>query len=154
MIVFDGLEDLRGYVGKTLGTSAPLLITQEMVDAFAENTADRYWIHIDPERAAETDFGGTIAHGLFTLSLGPQFSYTLYEIRGVAVGLNYGYGKVRFPAPLPVGSELQMAAELTACAEAPGGALVTFTQTFIRVGKEKPVCVAEALLRIFTRDPS
>lgn len=153
MIVFDGIDDIRRHAGETLGPSRPVTITQEMIDAFATTTADLYWIHTDPERAAGTEFGGTIAHGLLTLSLGPRFSYELYEIRGIGVGLNYGYGKVRFPAPLPVGSELRMTATITACDDAVGGALVTFLQTFERVGHQKPVCVAEALLRLLTGEP-
>jgi acyl dehydratase len=154
MIVFNGIDEIRAHVGETLGPSQSVLITQKMIDAFATTTADMYWIHTDPQRAAtDTEFGGTIAHGLLTLSLGPRFSYELYEITGIAVGLNYGYGKVRFPAPLPVGSELRMTATLASCDAVPGGALVTFLQTFERVGHDKPVCVAEALLRLVTGEP-
>jgi acyl dehydratase len=150
MIVFEGIPDLVARVGEELGTSAPLLITQEAIDAFAETTGDRYWIHVDPARAAATPFGSTIAHGLLTLSLGPRFGYELYEIRGVAMGVNYGYARVRFPAPLPVGSLLRMRATLSAVEEVPGGATVTIAQAFEREGGDKPVCVADAMLRLFS----
>ncbi|MDX6687119.1 MAG: hypothetical protein QOF86_3247, partial [Baekduia sp.] len=98
--VINGLDDLKQRVGEELGVSDWLEVTQEAIDAFADATGDHQWIHVDPERAKETPFGGTIAHGLYTLSLGPQFSYAIFEVAGVAFGLNYGYNKVRFPAPL------------------------------------------------------
>jgi acyl dehydratase len=112
-------------------------------------TGDHQWIHTDPERAAQTPFGGTIAHGLYTLSLGPKFSYEVMDVQGFAFGVNYGYGKVRFPAPLPVGSKVRMRATLTNVDDVPGGIQITVTQTFEREGGEKPVCVAESLARLF-----
>lgn len=150
MIVFEGVEDLRARVGGELGITAPHLITQDEIDAFATATGDNHWIHTDAERAQAAPFGSTIAHGLLTLSLGPRFSYELFEIRGIEFGVNYGYGKVRFPAPLPVGSRVRMRATLTAVEDFPDGALVTITQRFEREGTDKPVCVAEALLRVFS----
>jgi acyl dehydratase len=147
--VINGLDDLKGRVGEELGVSDWVEVTQDAIDAFAADTGDHQWIHVDPERAKDTPFGGTIAHGLYTLSLGPQFSYALFEVTGVAFGLNYGYNKVRFPAPLPVGSRVRMRATLTAAEDVPGGVQFTVTQTFEREGGDKPVCVAEALARVY-----
>jgi acyl dehydratase len=147
--VINGLDDLKARVGQELGVSDWLEVTQEAIDAFADATGDHQWIHVDPERAKETPFGGTIAHGLYTLSLGPQFSYALFEVTGVAFGLNYGYNKVRYPAPLPVGSKVRMRAELTAADDIPGGIQLTVTQTFEREGGDKPVCVAESVSRVY-----
>jgi acyl dehydratase len=124
-------------------------VTQERIDAFAESTEDFQWIHVDAERAKDTPFGGTIAHGLFTLSLGPRFSYELFEVSGFTFGLNYGYGKVRFPAPVPVGSRLRMRATLQAVEDVPGGVQFAILQTFEIEGGAKPVCVAEALARAY-----
>jgi acyl dehydratase len=147
--VINGLDELKSKVGEELGVSDWIDVTQEAVDAFAEATGDHQWIHVDPERAKDTPFGGTIAHGLYTLSLGPQLSYSLFEVQGVAFGLNYGYNKVRYPAPLPVGSKVRMRAALTAADDIPGGLQITVTQTFERDGGDKPVCVAESVSRIY-----
>jgi acyl dehydratase len=147
--VINGLDDLKSRVGEELGVSDWLEVTQEAIDAFADATGDHQWIHVDPERAKDTPFGGTIAHGLYTLGLGPQFSYSLFEVAGVAFGLNYGYNKVRFPAPLPVGSRVRMRATLSAADEVPGGVQFMVTQTFEREGGDKPVCVAESLTRVY-----
>ncbi len=145
-----GIDELKAHVGQELGVSDWYEVTQETIDRFAEVTQDFQWIHVDLERAKETPFGGTIAHGLFTLSLGPKFSYEILDVQGFAFGVNYGYDKVRFPAPLPVGSKVRMRATLTKVDEVPGGVQFTVTQTFEREGGEKPVCVAESLARAFT----
>jgi acyl dehydratase len=147
--VINGLDELKSKVGRELGVSDWHEVTQEELDAFAQITGDDQWIHVDPERAAETPFGGTIAHGLFTLSLGPKFSYALYAIEGVTFGLNYGYNKVRFPAPLPVGSKVRMRATVTGVEDVAGGVQLTVTQTFEREGGDKPVCVAESVARLY-----
>jgi len=147
--VINGLDELKRRVGQELGVSDWLEVTQEAVDAFADATGDHQWIHVDPARAKETPFGGTIAHGLYTLSLGPRFSYTLFEISGVAFSINYGYDKVRFPAPLPVGSKVRMRATLTKADDVAGGVQLTVTQTFERDGGDKPVCVAESVSRVY-----
>jgi len=149
MLTINGIDELRGKVGEELGVSPWQDVTQDAIDKFADVTGDHQWIHVDPERAAETPFGGTIAHGLYTLSLGPQFSYDLYSVEGIAFGLNYGYGKVRFPAPLPIGSKVRMRATLTAVDDVAGGVQVTVTQTFEREGGDKPVCVAESIARLY-----
>ena len=144
-----GIDEMKAAVGQELGVSDWHEVTQEAINAFAEVTQDFQWIHVDVERAKETPFGGTIAHGLYTLSLGPKFSYEIVDVQGFVFGVNYGYDKVRFPAPLPVGSRVRMRATLTAVDDVPGGVQFSITQTFEREGHEKPVCVAESLSRVY-----
>jgi acyl dehydratase len=150
MLTISGIDELRAKVGEELGVSEWHAVTQEAINAFADATGDHQWIHVDPERAAQTPWGSTIAHGLYTLSLGPQFTFALFTIEGFAFGLNYGYNKVRFPAPLPVDSRVRMRATLSSVDDVPGGVQFTITQTFEREGEEKPVCVAEAVSRMYT----
>jgi acyl dehydratase len=150
MLTISGIDELRTKVGEELGVSEWHEVTQDEIDAFADATGDHQWIHVDPERAAETPFGSTIAHGIYTLSLGPRFTFALFTIEGFAFGLNYGYNKVRFPAPLPVDSRLRMRATLASVDDVPGGVQLTITQTFEREGEEKPVCVAESVARMYT----
>jgi acyl dehydratase len=144
-------SDLRALVGAVLGPTGWYRVDQAQVDAFAEATEDRQWIHIDPERAASSPLGGTIVHGLFTLSLGPRFVEELISFDGFAHSLNYGYGKVRFPAPFLVGSRVRMHLEIEAVAEVPNGFQLTSLQTFECEGSGKPVCVAESLARFVER---
>ena len=150
MLTISGIDELRAKVGEELGVSDWHLVTQDEIDAFADATGDHQWIHVDPERAAQTPWGSTIAHGLYTLSLGPKFTFAMFTIEGFALGLNYGYNKVRFPAPLPVNSRLRMRATLSSVDDVPGGVQLTITQTFEREGEEKPVCVAEAVSRMYS----
>jgi acyl dehydratase len=149
MLTITGTQDLQERVGQELGVSDWQTIAQADIDRFAEATGDFQFIHVDPERAAQTPFGTTIAHGLLTLSLGPKLSYEIYALEGFAFAVNYGYGKVRFPAPVPVDSKLRMRATLTAVDEVSGGLQLTITQTFEVDGGEKPVCVAESLVRVY-----
>jgi len=149
MLTITGTEDLRGRVGQELGVSGWQTIDQAAIDRFAEATGDFQFIHVDPEKAAATPFGGTIAHGLLTLSLGPKLSYGIYALEGFAFAVNYGYGKVRFPAPVPVGSRLRMRATLAAVDEVSGGLQLTIAQAFEVDGGDKPVCVAESLVRVY-----
>src|SRR5213596_1686683 len=107
MRTITGLDELKQAEGEELGVSDWHEVSQDDINAFADITGDHQWIHVDPERARDTPFGGTIAHGLYTLSLGPKFTFELFSIDGFAFGLNYGYGKVRFPAPVPVGSRVR-----------------------------------------------
>ncbi len=145
----NGIDELKSRVGDELGVSDWREVTQQDIDAFAEVTGDDQWIHVDPERAKDTPFGGTIAHGYFTLSLAPVFSYELFQLTGVAMGINYGANKVRFPAPLPVGSRVRMRMQLQDVEDIAGGAQMTMLLTFEREGGEKPVCVAETLSRVY-----
>ncbi|MDW5593352.1 MaoC family dehydratase [Conexibacter stalactiti] len=149
MITLNGIDDIKARVGQELGVSDWDDVTQEKIDAFADATGDHQWIHVDPERAAQTPFGGTIAHGYYTLSLAPKFSYALYEVTNVAFALNYGVNKVRFPSPLPVGSRVRMRATIASVDDIPGGIQMATALTFERDGGEKPVCVAETLVRIY-----
>src|SRR5437763_1938199 len=107
MITLTGMEELRAHVGQELGTSSWHLVTQEEIDAFADITGDHQWIHVDVERAKASPFGGTIAHGYYTLSLAPRVLDEVWDLQGFAFGLNYGLNRVRFPAPLPVGSRVR-----------------------------------------------
>jgi acyl dehydratase len=150
MLTISGIDELRAKVGEELGVSEWQEVTQEAIDAFADATGDHQWIHVDPERAAQTPWGSTIAHGLYTLSIGPKFTFDMFTIEGFAFGLNYGYNKVRFPAPLPVNSRVRMRATLSSVDDVPGGVQLTITQTFEREGEQKPVCVAEAVSRMYT----
>jgi acyl dehydratase len=150
MLTLNGLDEVKAYVGKELGVSDWLLVTQEKIDAFAEVTGDDQFIHVDPERARLTPFASTIAHGYFTLSLAPRFSYDMFKFEGFAFGINYGLNRVRFPAPLPVGQRVRMRAVLKAVEDIAGGAQITTELTFEREGAEKPVCVAESLSRVYT----
>ncbi|HSD77538.1 MAG TPA: MaoC family dehydratase [Solirubrobacteraceae bacterium] len=150
MLTINGIDELEARVGEELGVSSWHEVTQADIDAFADVTGDHQWIHVDAERAAQTPLGGTIAHGLYTLSLGPRFTYELFSIDGFAFALNYGFGRVRFPAPLPVGSKVRMRATLAGVEDVRGGVQVTVTQTYEREGGEKPVCVAESLARFYT----
>ena len=149
MLTLTGLEEVKSHIGKELGVSDWLLVTQETIDEFARVTGDDQWIHIDVERAKQSPFGGTIAHGYYTLSLAPRFSYDMFSFEGFAFGVNYGLNRVRFPAPLPVGDRVRMRAKLAAVEEVPGGAQITTELTFEREGAEKPVCVAESLARVY-----
>jgi acyl dehydratase len=150
MLTLTGVDEIRAQVGRELGVSDWHEVTQDSVNEFAQATGDDYWIHLDPERAAETPFGGTIAHGYYTLSLGPMFTYAMFALEGFLLGVNYGVNRVRFPAPMPVGGRVRMRAKLLSAEEVPGGLQLTVEQTFEREGGEKPVCVAEALTRVFT----
>jgi acyl dehydratase len=152
MRTITGLQELKDAKGDELGPSGWHEVTQADVDAFAEVTGDHQWIHVDPERAAQTPFGGTIAHGYYTLSLAPRFSEQILSLEGFAFGINYGLNKVRFPAPLPVGSKVRMRAGVAEVEDIAGGAQLTLELTFEREGGDRPVCVAESLARVYTAE--
>jgi acyl dehydratase len=144
----NGIAELKTLVGEHLGYSPYVEITQEQVNTFADATGDHQWIHVDPERAKAGPFGGPIAHGYLTLSLGPALVPTIVRVEGVSLAVNYGLGKVRFPAPVPVGSRVRLGIELTALDRiAEGTAQVTMTFTFEVVDAPKPACVAEVIFR-------
>ncbi|MEV8094634.1 MaoC family dehydratase [Streptomyces sp. TLI_235] len=149
LTTFASLADLKAAVGTELGTSEWHTIGQEQVNLFAEATGDHQWIHVDPERAQASPFGGTIAHGYLTLSLIPVLAKECYGVEGIAMALNYGSEKVRFPSPVPVGTAVRATAELVSADEVPGGvqALVRFTIT--SEGSAKPHCVAETITRFY-----
>src|SRR5215208_3534123 len=149
MRVFRSLDELTAAVGEEIGPTDWLTVTQERVDAFADATGDHQWIHVDPERAKDTPFGGTIAHGYYTLSLASRFIEELLKVDGVAMMVNYGLNKVRFPAPLPVGDRVRMHLRLAGVDDIEGGVQLTSELTFEREGGDKPVCVAESLARAY-----
>src|SRR5215216_4073337 len=142
MRTITGLEELKAAEGDELGVSGWHQVSQKDIDAFADVTGDRQWIHVDPERAKETPFGGTIAHGYYTLSLAPRFSEQILKLEGFAFAVNYGLNKVRFPAPLPVGGKVRMKGKVAAVEPIQGGAQLTLELTFEHEGSGKPVCVA------------
>jgi len=148
---FQGIDEVRAAVGRHLGWSDWVTITQEQVNTFADATGDHQWIHVDPERAAaESPFGGPIAHGYLTLSLTNLFLPQVVEVQNVSLGVNRGTGKVRFPAPVPVGSRLRGGVELVAVDDVAGGIDTTMVITVEREGADKPVCVVESLSRYLT----
>jgi acyl dehydratase len=149
MLTITGLEELRAKLGEELGVSDWHEVTQDEVDAFAKVTGDDQWIHVDPVRARQTPFGGTIAHGYYTLSLHPRFAKQLLRFEGFAFAVNYGLDRVRFPAPLPVGNRVRMRITLLAVDDVLGGAQITMKLTFEGEGALKPVCVAESLTRVY-----
>jgi acyl dehydratase len=149
MRTITGMDELRRASGETLGTSGWHEVTQDAIDAFADVTGDHQWIHVDPERAKDTPFGGTIAHGYYTLSLAPMLTEQVMRLEGFAFAVNYGLNRVRFPAPVPVDSKVRMTARLATLEDIPGGAQMTLELTFEREGGEKPVCVAETLARVY-----
>ena len=144
------IEELRALVGQELGVGPWLEITQARVDAFADVTGDHQYIHVDPKRAAATPFGGTIAHGYYTLSLGPRFLEEILAVEGFDMAINYGLDRVRFPSPLPVGDRVRMRLAIERVDEISGGVQMKTKLTFERAGggdDAKPVCVAESLTR-------
>ena len=147
MRTFEKLADLATLVGEEIGLSDWTPIDQARIQRFADATDDQQWIHIDPVRAAAGPFGATIAHGFLTLSLLPKFFQQSYTVSDTRMALNYGLGKVRFPAPVPVDSRLRGRFKLLAFEPIAGGAQLTVEVTVEREGSSKPVCVAESLTR-------
>ncbi|MFI2633516.1 MaoC family dehydratase [Streptomyces collinus] len=147
--IFTSVDDLKSAVGEQLGYTDWLDIDQKRIDLFAEATGDHQWIHVDPEKAAAGPFGTTIAHGYLTLSLLPLFGPQLIAVEGVKMGVNYGTNKVRFPAPVPVGSRLRATAAISAVEEVQDGVQVAVAFSVEREGGDKPVCVAESVARYY-----
>jgi len=144
---FRDASELHAAKGQHLGFSDWLEITQERVNQFADATGDHQWIHVDPERAKDGPFGGTIAHGYLTLSITNMFLSKLLRVPGASMGINYGANKVRFPAPCPVGSRIRMGCEILDVEDVAGGVQVITRNTVEVEGDEKPVCVVEAISR-------
>ncbi len=143
--VFSSLDEFKAAVGTELGTSDWVTVTQEQINTFADATGDHQWIHVDPEAAAKGPFGTTIAHGYLTLSLLPVFAQSIYEVQNLAMGVNYGANKVRFPNPVPVDSRLRATATLKEIADIPIGTQATISFVVEREGAEKPAVVAEVV---------
>ena len=148
LTTFDGIDEVRAAAGRHLGYSSWLDVDQERVNRFAEATGDHQWIHVDVERAtAESPFGGPIAHGYLTLALTNLFLPEVVEVANISLGVNRGTGRIRFPAPVPVGSRLRGGVELVSVVDIAGGIDTTMVITVEREGSEKPVCVVESLSR-------
>ncbi|MEX3650037.1 dehydratase [Mycobacterium vulneris] len=147
MKVFSGLDEFVAAQGSELGPTEWMEITQERVNLFADATDDHQWIHVDPEKAASGPFGGTIAHGLLTLSLLPHFTHQLYRVDNVKLAVNYGYNKVRFITPVRVGAKVRARAAITDVAQLDGAVQATMTVTVEIEGSEKPAAVAESIVR-------
>ena len=145
------LAELKSLIGQEVALSDWLEITQDRVNRFADATGDHQWIHLDVERARkESPYGTTIAHGFLTLSLLPMLFEQALVMRDVKMGVNYGTNKVRFPAPVPVGSRLRARIVLLSVEDFDGGAQVVWKVTMEREGSDKPVCVAESITRRYT----
>lgn len=147
--VINGVDGLKAAVGDHLGYSEYFDVTQERVNQFAEATGDHQWIHVDVERAKSGPFGGPIAHGYLTLSLGPMLYPTVVRIEGFTMGVNYGANKVRFPSPVPVGSKIRLGVKLLEVEDIANGVQMTMEFTFECQGASKPSCVAEIIFRSY-----
>ena len=147
LTVVNELAELTAAVGTDLGPTDWLVIDQARIDQFAQATNDHQWIHVDPQRAADGPYGGTIAHGLLTLSLLPHFMHQLYRVDNVAMAINYGFNKVRFITPVPVGSRLRALSKLTTVTEVSGGVQATLTTTIEVEGSDKPAAAVESIVR-------
>jgi acyl dehydratase len=149
LVTVDGIEELQGLVGETIGPSEWREVTQEQIDRFAEISGDDQWIHVDPERASrESPFGKTIAHGNLTLSMIDGLRRGLLRSTGFKLGVNYGWNKVRFPAPVPSGSRVRASVEVVSVDDVGGGWWQVVQLWTVEVeGSEKPACVAESVGR-------
>ncbi|MEU7800088.1 MaoC family dehydratase [Micromonospora arborensis] len=149
MRVFSSFEELSAAVGEHLGPGPWQPIEQSRVDLFADATDDHQWIHLDPIRAAAGPFGATIAHGYLTLSLLPALARELYRVEGVAMGVNYGLNRVRFPAPVRVGAAVRATATIAEVSPVIGGVQLVAAVTVESDSGGKPVCVAETVSRLY-----
>ncbi|GAT17004.1 MaoC family dehydratase [Mycolicibacterium thermoresistibile] len=145
--VFSGLDEFAAAAGSELGPTDWLVIDQNRIDQFAEATDDHQWIHIDPQRAADGPFGGTIAHGLLTLSLLPRFMHELYRVDGVKMAINYGLNKVRFITPVPAGGKVRARSVIDKVERLDGAVQATMVTTVEIDGAQKPAAVIESIVR-------
>jgi acyl dehydratase len=149
--VFETPAELKAAVGKHLGYSDWLEITQDRIDRFADATGDHQWIHVDPERAKQGPFGATIAHGYLTQSLVNHFLPQIIEVRGISMGINYGADRLRFPAPVPVNSRVRGGAELLEVQEVKGTIQAKVRVTVEIHGSERPACVIDTISRYYPK---
>ena len=151
MKVFQDLAEFAAARGSQFGPTEWLQVSQERVNLFAEATGDHQWIHVDPERAKSGPFGGTIAHGYLTMSLVPSLLQEVWKVDGMKMGLNYGINKLRFPAPVPVGSKVRADVTLASVEKVGGGGQQTTLNVTIEIeGEGKPGCVAEVVYRYYS----
>jgi acyl dehydratase len=150
--VFESPEALLEAVGKPLGSSDWLVVDQSRIDQFAEATGDHQWIHVDPERAASGPFGTTIAHGYLTLSLVNAFLPQIVEVRGISMGVNYGADRLRFPAPVPVGSRIRGTGELIEAERTSDGGVQAKVRVTVEIDRgERPACVVDTISRYYPK---
>jgi len=147
MRIFNGITELADAAGEELGSSDWTVVDQERVNAFADATGDHQWIHVDVEKAAAGPFGGTIAHGLLTLSLLPTFLHQIYRVDNVSMAVNYGLNKVRLPAPVPVGAKLRATSKLLEVTPLEGAVQAVLSTTIEIEGGGKLACVVESIVR-------
>ncbi len=148
MRILNDRAEIAASSGTELGVSSWIEIHQDRIDMFADATGDHQWIHVDPERAAGGPFGTTIAHGYLTLAMLPQLMSQISRLEGVKLAINYGLNKVRFPAPVPVGSRIRAETTLVEVTDVGGGAhQATYSTTVSIDGHAKPACVAESVVR-------
>lgn len=148
MKIIESLSDLAALVGQEVAVSPWIEVTQQQINQFAEATGDHQWIHVDEEKARAGPFGATIAHGFLTLSMLPRFFESAFELRGSRMGINYGLNKVRFTSPVPVGSRLRGRMTLLSCEPIDGNGVQMVWSTVVeREGADKPVCIAESVVR-------
>ena len=146
------VQDLRRQIGREVAVSDWFTVTQERIDLFAEATEDRQWIHVDPKRAAaESPFGGPVAHGFLTLSLLPRLAGEALSLPEAKLSVNYGLNRVRFPSPVRAGQRIRAHFAPAAVEDVPGGVQLTWTVTIEAEGNEKPACVAETVSRRYAR---
>jgi acyl dehydratase len=149
-ITINGIEEVRAQVGQTIGPSDWREVTQDDINTFADLSGDDQWIHVDVERAkTESPFGTTIAHGNLTLAMIDGFRPELFESTGFRLGVNYGWNKIRFPAPVPAGAKIRGSVETVSVDEVGGGwHQIVYKWTVEVEGSEKPACVAESVVRL------
>ena len=148
-LVLHGLAELKERAGQNVGVSDWTTVRQEDIDTFARLTGDAQWIHTDPERAASGPFGTTVQHGFLTLGLSTGLLWSVFTVDGFSVILNYGLNKVRFPAPLRVGSRIRMHVDIATVTELDGGAEAVYHLTYEVEGEPKPCCVADLVFRYY-----
>jgi acyl dehydratase len=149
-LIATGIDELKALAGADLGATDWLLVGQDRVDLFADATDDHQWIHVDPVRAADGPFGGTIAHGYLTLALLIPLFNQLLDVRGVSMSINYGLEKVRFPSPVKAGSKIRLLGRVESVEEVSGGVQTALAFTVESDTSPKPACVAHALYRHYT----
>jgi len=150
--VFNTPADLKSAEGQHLGYSDWLEITQDRIDKFADATGDHQWIHVDPERAKKGPFGACIAHGYLTQSLVNLFLPQIVVVKGISMGVNYGADRLRFPAPVPVGSRIRAGGELTKVEDVKGGVQTTVRVTVEIEGGDRPGCVIDTISRFYAEE--
>ena len=149
--IFNSPAELEPGLGQTFGPTDWIAIDQDRINTFADATGDHQWIHVDPERAAAGPFGGTIAHGFMTLALLPRLQHQMYTVNGIKMAINYGLNKVRFPAPVPVGSRVRAQTSLVSVDDVGNGAVQATMSTTVEIdGSPKPACVAESIIRFIS----